>query len=289
MVSPDFTFFNLMNRDRKGLVYQKAILDRLAPMFFLPRIQRCIELSCLGFKGYNVMLPMGAGNLNDLQPENQERLMHRSVQLSMDLNLKTMAVDRSLKGKFTEEPQEFKLLFGDRFIQALAVVWTAGIVSRQAVNRIVLVGETQDFMAFTDFMTEFGVPVCIQALHPSRYEVMAHELLYQKGSVVSVGALNPLRWETGDLIIGFDYNVVDMISYSQKITAMAFCDYSTGLAPELEENLEYFGLPGRLNNLAPMVESYLLSSSGAAEATFAELVAQGQELGLWELFLDKVP
>lgn len=288
-MNPDFTFFNFMNEEKKGLVYHKKLLDRLAPMFFSPRIQRWLELNCLGFRGYNVMLPMGAGNLDCLQPEKQERLLSRSVQLSLELNMKTMAVDRALKNRFVDRPQGLSLLFGDVFIQALAVVWTAGIIARQAVNRILLVGETKDFMAFTDFMTGFDVPVCIQAHHPCRYEVMAHELLYKNGGVVSVGLLNPLRWEPGDLVIGFDCDVSNMAGYSRKITAVTFCDHSTGLAPELEENLRYYGVEGRLNNLAPIVESYLLSSRDANQASFPELVATGEELGIWELFLDKVP
>ncbi|WP_278279244.1 hypothetical protein [Syntrophomonas palmitatica] len=36
MFKLDFAFFNIMNYDRRGLLFQKVILERLAPVFCSP-------------------------------------------------------------------------------------------------------------------------------------------------------------------------------------------------------------------------------------------------------------
>ena len=62
MADLDFGFLNILYGDKKGLIYQKYFLDRLAPIFFPPRVARLVELRGLDSRICSIVLPLGPGN-----------------------------------------------------------------------------------------------------------------------------------------------------------------------------------------------------------------------------------
>ena len=79
MYEIEFAFFNLMPNDKRGLVYQKYILNRLAPFLFAPRVACLIDLPVIRARGYHVLLPLGETNLDSMDPRQQQMLGNHAV------------------------------------------------------------------------------------------------------------------------------------------------------------------------------------------------------------------
>lgn len=300
MLDLDFAFYSLKSTDRRGIFCQKFILDRLAPVFFAPRVERLIDLRDLGSKGCNIILPLGPGNLRMLEPENQENIVNKSAAILEDFNLPALAVDRRHKKQFSELFNRLSLVFGDNFIKALASVLVKETLSRRDIKKLVIVGDTDCFADFITEISNLGIPVSLQSYHPGRQEILAYRLLYEKGHAVSTSYINPQNWQRGDLILMFDPDQQQLaITYPQAFYIKLSNDVSD-LALELENRLQNNGISHALHNLAPILEISLLSKAGIwgenAEQNDARgeegqrfLILQklGYELGLWNLFLDK--
>ncbi|MDD2511192.1 MAG: hypothetical protein PHP26_10700 [Syntrophomonas sp.] len=300
MLDLDFAFFSLKNQDRRGLIYRKSILDRLAPLFFPPRVEKLIYLDGLNSRGCNISLPLGPGNLRLLDVEKQENISLRSAEILEAYQLPAMAVDRLHKEQLRPLFPSLPLVFGDNFIKALASVFVREILSRRGIRKLIITGETEYFSEFIAETAALGVPVSLQSTHPTRYEVLAYHLLYEKGQAVSTSYLKPANWERGELVLMFDPDRRQMAISSPRAFCIKFSDQVKGLSREMETHLAGNGIDPALHNLAPILEISLLAKAGllgcSAEQNnareeegrkFLLLQELGKQTGLWELFLDK--
>jgi len=302
MLDLDFGYFNILGNDRRGLFSQKIFLERMAPVFFGPRVERLIDIPDLQSRGCNITIPLGAGNLAVLDRETRQAMAEKSQSLIDEYQLPSLAVDRRLKSVLHGLMPAVNLIFGDNFIKALAAALVARMLSRREVKKLIIVGDMDKPLGFASRLCGFGLPVSIQSYHPARYEVLSYRLLYENGCVFSTSYLDPANWEKGDLAIIFDGANLAGIHHSE-----AFClglnNASWGWSPQLECGLENSGIPPTLNNLAPIVESCLWSQAGFSEHyaeqarndllefddaadDFVKLELLGNRIGLWDIFLD---
>lgn len=296
MVELDFGFLNVLTDDRKGLVYQKFFLDRLAPIFFPLRVTRLLDIRGLDSRVCNMVLPLGPGNLQHLNPDKRQRMLEQSHHLVNDFQLLSLAVDRRLKKDFLQMECPYPIVFGDYFIEVLALVQTRRAIARYNVKKIVIVGESEHFPLFVEALAGFGLPVSIQSPHPTRYEVLAYRLLYEKGLAVTTSIFKPPHWEKGDLVVGL---VPFQNGTAYPVWRLNLDDESRGWAPELDAELQRSGLDSGLHHLAPLLESTLLAKAGyfqsdeeasklrMKEIKLAFLEELGSQMGIWDQFLDK--
>lgn len=295
----EFAFFNLMESDKRGLVYQKYLLDRLAPFFFAPRVTRVIDLSVINARGYHVVMPLGEGNLNRMEPERQVQMLSKSIEVTRDFNLPALAVDRRLKSRFVVSEVGLKVVFGDHFIKALAAAYIKHSLSRHDIKRIVIATDHEDLVDFMEYASRFDLPVSIQSFQPARYEPVAYQMMYDNGRIVSTSMFNPQSWSKGDLVVVFDPQDRFVAISPRDVFCLQLGNKSCNLAPSLEHDLQCHGVEARLHNLAPIMELYLeryskkppaevLEPHGANTGQdFVPLDKAANSLGLWELFLDK--
>lgn len=296
MFELDFAFLKMIEQDRQGLAFRKVFLDRLAPWFFGPRVQTLVQFGRLGLKGCSVLLPLGPGNWRSLHPHSQEMIFEQSQRILSSYQVPVLAVDRSLKKQMLQLSTSFPLIFGDNFIKALATTMIRFYLSFRALKRLVVVGEMPQLAEYIETLKQFDTPVSIQNYCPARYEVMAYQLLYQKGIAVSTSYINPRAWEPGDMVIVFDSVYRKFALMAPKVLQLSLTDESRGLAPGLEASLESRGLPSLIKVIAPVLESCLLSKAGfpptggeqiESRKEWEVLEQVGEQIGLWDYFLDK--
>ncbi len=300
MIDLDFAFFNLINRNKQGLFYQKGVLDRLTPIFFAPRVRNLIELPDINCQGCNIIVPLGPGNIQIMEPAKQQMIFRRSYAVARDFQLQVMAVDRRLKEYFIEPEPGFSLVFGDNFIKALAYAIIKRSLSNRDINKLILVGEITGLAQFVEAVSELNVPVSIQSLQPSRYEIMTYRLMYEKGNAVSNSQINPHKWEKGNLVIIFDSVYNNLSIGIPDVILLKLTNESQGLAAALESGLSSNEVSPQLCNLAPIMETCLLAQEGfltrdreqnmliKEDSLGFEIMEQlGNEAGIWNLFLDK--
>lgn len=297
MLDLDFAFLNLQNEDRKGLAGRKFFLDRLAPWLYTPRIERLVEVPQLG-SGCHIHLPLGAGNVTRMPDWGRQRLTEKTDQLLSELKLSQLSVDRFLRGVWPDLGERLSLIWGDLFLKALAYTLVQETLSRRGADRIILAGDLATYADLLEALTVFQTPISVQTVKPVDYEVMTYRLLYERGCAVSNSYLNPRGWETGDLILVFDGSSDQLLAGAPGCFLFRLCSDSRGLAPELEEHLDYTGIGGWLGTMAPILESCLTRKggifSGGEEqdmsrppAPFLVLQETADQLGVWDLFLDK--
>lgn len=296
MFELDFAFLNMKNEDRSGLAFRKVFLDRLAPLFFGPRVKNLVNFGPLGFKGCSVWLPLGPGNWSSLDPNLRELILQQSQPILNDYKLPALAVDRSLKKQLLQLSTTFPLIFGDNFIKVLVLTLVRFYLNHRVFKRLVVVGEMPDMPDFMLILKQFDTPISIQNYFPARYEVMAYHMLYEKGIAISTSYVNPRGWERGDLVIIVDSVYKRYIPLANQTIFLNLTDESCGLAPGLEKCLEQRGLAPSLNVMAPVFESCLLNQAGF-ESAYGEGIENariwqtmehaGEQAGLWDYFLDK--
>ncbi len=301
MLDLDFAFFNLINTDKRGFLYRKTVLDRLAPFLFAPRVKNLIDLPELKSTGCNIVLPLGAGNLKILENEKQKDLFGRTAEILDNKKIKIMAVDRSLKALFPQLSSGFFPVFGDNFIKALAFVMIRDILLHKDPKRLIIVGNTEDFGDLIEAISGYGLPISIQNPHPEKYEVFAYHFLYKKGLAISNSRIKPENWEKDDLVLLLDYDMQELAVTFPGVFFVRLSNKSRGLARELEDSLAGCGIEPVLHNLAPILEAYLIdkagfcglnrelnmTNAGGDGNTFLSLQETGDRLNLWQLFLDK--
>ncbi|MGI5880607.1 MAG: hypothetical protein ACOX6L_08440 [Syntrophomonadaceae bacterium] len=295
MLNLDFAFFNLIEQDRQGLIYRKYFLDRLAPLLFTPRIQRLIEIPGLG-AGCNIHLPLGGGNFINMHEEVQKQMLDRTGDILQELNLSKLAVDRRLQRNIRPWSKQLSLLFGDQFIKALAYTFIKESIDRTAVRKIILTGEMAGAEDLLETAATFRVPISIQTDVPANYELMTYRLLYEKGCAISNSFIKPHEWKHGDVVIAFD-GLSSRFSMAAPGICYRFLTCETqNLAPELEAHLSRGGINPQLGTLAPILESCLLPAGEMLSNSeqqkenshkFLDLQKHGQQIGLWDHFLDK--
>lgn len=296
MLDLDFAYFNLQTSDRKGLTGRKYFLDRLAPLLYAPRIARLIEVPQLGV-GCHIHVPLGAGNMTSLAESGQQRFLEKTEQLLHDIKITNLSADRSLRQFWPDLGQYFDLVWGDDFIKALGYTLVQEIMSRRGADKIILVGDIRNYSDLLESLIGFEVPISVQSLKPTDYEVMTYRLLYERGCAISNSYVNPPGWGKGDLILVFDGEAAGVIAAAPEQFLIRLTNSSRGLAPELEEHLQQSGMDGQLGIMAPILESCLKVKAGiiAAHAEqdmsglvpFKALQQAGEEIGVWDIFLDK--
>lgn len=302
MLDLDFGYFNILGNDRRGLFSQKLFLERMAPVFFAPRVERLIDIPDLGSQGCNITIPLGAGNLAALEAETRQAMAEKSQSLMDEYQLPRLAVDRRLKSSLNGWLPAGNLLFGDDFIKALAVALVTRMLSRRELKKLIIVGEMDNPLAFVSRLCGLGLPVSLQSYHPARYEVLSYRLMYEKGWAMAASYLEPATWEKGDLAIIIDDENLAGIHHTEAF-CLSLSNDSRGWSPQLEHGLESSGIAPTLNNLAPIVESCLWSQAGfsrryaeqasndlwglqAETDSFIRLEALGDSIGLWDIFRD---
>lgn len=303
MLDLDFAFFKLNDDEKRGLFYRKYFLNRLGPVFFSPRVEKLIQLYDLNFTGCQISMPLGPGNMDLIELEKQQTMLKRSTEIVQSYQLPSMAVDRRLKQQLLKLSIGFPLVFGDNFIKALAAAITTRMLSQREIKRIIMVGEVEHYAEFISGISLCRVPLSIQTMFPAQYEVMTYRLLYEQGYAVSTSLLNPHSWEPGDLVFVFDPLREGLAVAFPQVCCIQLTNNVCGLAPELEVKLGRNGIDSRLHNLAPIMETCMLGEAGILSPggeqiranavnggegnVFLTLQQVGDELGLWDLFLDK--
>ncbi len=302
MLELDFAFLNMMDRNRQGLAARKFFLDRLAPVFYSPRVEHLINFGKLGVKGCNVFLPLGEGNWQQLEVDNRTRMLEKSEGILQEYDLQKMAADRRLKKTLSDNEAMFPLVFGDNFIKALAAVLVRQALEIKSIEKLVLVGDMIDLLPLLDNLGRYMLPISVQNNHPARFEATAHYLLYEKGLAITNSYLSPNTWDEGDLIIIFENGLRRMTLASPRAFYIELMDESRGLAPSLEMSLSKVGLDDSLHTLAPILESCLYKKAGILLPSAEEeeldykpkvgaeveiLIELGEDMGVWEPFRNR--
>lgn len=300
MFSLDFAYFNLINDEKKGLVFRKPFLELLTPIFFKPRLEKLIDMREIRAKGCNIILPLGVNNFTSLGTNLQEKLVSKSLNIMYEYDINYMAADRNLKGILPPRTFELPIVFGDNFIKALANVIIRDIISQHAIEKLIFIGEVEGFEDFLNVIATYEIPLSIQSYNPHLYEITSHRMLYEQGCAVSNSYINPSEWEKGDMVVNFNANAGELKLASPSLFYFAFGDNQVDLAPSLEEGLRINGINPGMHNLAPIIETWLNIKAGLLggnaeinkannynDDSFLQLQALGEELGIWDLFLDK--
>lgn len=303
MLNLDFAFFTMMENKRQGLAGWKLFLDSLAPVFLSPRVEKLIELGDLGFRGCNILLPMGIGNWTLLDGAKRSRMIEKSTELLEQYALNTMAVDRRLKDVLASDMRNDSFVYGDNFIKLLAAVLLDKAVSTKEITKLIIAGDLPGMSTFIRQISHYNIPISIQNYHPLRYENMIYRLLYEEGLAVSTSYINPHNWEEGNLLLCFDAIYRKMALASPNLFYIELSDECSGLAPEIENCLKKYGFKQQLQVLAPIMESCLYTKAGIIDLSgeeknlekeqdkgknYDKLIKAGQDMGLWIPFLDKV-
>ncbi len=301
MLELDFAFLNMMDRNRQGLAARKFFLDRLAPIFYSPRVEQLINFGELGVKGCNVFLPLGEANWQQLEAGLRSRMLEKSEGILQEYALQEMAADRRLKKTLINSSAMFPLIFGDNFIKALAAVLVRQALECQAIEKLVLVGDMNELLPLLENLGRYLLPISVQNTHPARYEYTAYHLLYEKGLAISNSYLSPESWVEGDLILLFDAGYRRLALAAPRAFYIELADDSQGLAPSLERALHQAGLDPGLQTLAPILEACLYAKAGipapyaekekledqpGAREDFETLITTGEDMGIWEPFLN---
>lgn len=300
MLDLDFAFLNLISNDKKGLFSRKYFLEKLTPIFFRPRLESLIDLRDIEAKGCNIIVPLGESNFQVLDHEIKEQLIKKSFNIIDGYHIQYMAVDRNLKYLLGELANNYSVVFGDNFIKALANVLINDTLSKHDIKKIILLGETEAFEDFLEVIAGYEVPLSIQNQNPHQYEIMVHRMLYEKGCAISNSYIAPKNWETGDMIISFNQDKGGLIVGSPALYYLEFSNHSVNMAPDLETSLKINGITPSFHSLAPILETCLLAKAGFSSSNeeqdetnlltggkfFLKLQEIGNDLGIWDLFLD---
>lgn len=299
MLELDFAFLNMMSQDRQGLAARKFFLDRLAPIFYSPRVNNLIHFEDLGVKGCNVFLPLGQANWKQLEENRRTNMLFRSEGILQEYDLLRMAADRRMKKLLEITAPMFPVIFGDNFIKVLAAVLVRDTLQNHAVDKLIVVGDMPDLIPLLEHLARYLVPISVQNTQPARFEYTAYKLLYERGLAVSNSYICPESWEKGDLILLFDAACKRLALAARHTFYIELINESRGLAPGLENDLSRVGMDDHLQTLAPILESCLYTKAGIEQASVEKLeldlqvnqsmelekwIKAGDEMGLWEVF-----
>jgi hypothetical protein len=295
----DFAILHMLDHKRQGLAARKYFLDRLAPVFFSPRVEHLIDFGDLGLKGCNVLLPLGESNWQQLEADMRGYMWKKSEGILQEYAVTNMAADRRLKKTFEPSEAMFPLVFGDHFIKALAAVLVRHTLERRSVDKLVLVGNMAELLPLLDHLSDYRLPISVQNQQPGRGEITAQRLLYEKGLAISNSYISPENWTQGDLIILFQPGYKRMALAAPGAFYLELNDESQDLAPSLEHALARAGMDHRLPILAPILESIMYTKAGISQREVEKndlnyelksgtdleaLIDIGEQLGVWDPF-----
>lgn len=298
MLELDFAYFNLIDKEKKGLIAKQFWLEILTPIFFQPRLENLIDLKDIEAKGCNIILPLGINNLQILNKPIQEKIINKSLNIMQQYNIDYMAVDRKLKPYF--QGANDNLIFGDNFIKALANVLVKDTLNKYDLKKIIIIGETSEFSSFLEVIASYELPLSMQNNNPSQYEIISHRLLYEKGYAISNSIISPNSWQKGDIILYFNSEIGGINIIIPEICYIEFTNNKVDIDAELQDTLQRYNISLGINSLAPIIETCLLNKRGFSRSNgeqikamklingreFLELQALGDNLGIWSIFLD---
>lgn len=295
MLRLDFAFFSFHDKEKKGLAGSRFVLDRFTPLFFSPRIEKLLYLPCLDKKGCSVKPNMGRQNFAILSPLKKRETMARAAKIAEECGLSILAVDRRFKDDLFYLSKHFTLTFGDNFIKALALAMMEKYLGQKEINRLVIIGKTEDFPDLVEEFLKYSLPLSLQSLCPREDEVMVYRFFYEKGYALSASCINPAGWKKGDLILFFAPAPALMRFTGTGIYKLECHDYSLPLVSDLKEFMGGNGWDTHMYNIAPVMEACLMEEAGKKEGKseeykggklFLKLKSLGDELDLWDMFLD---
>ncbi len=272
-------------RGRRGLLFKPSVLNRVAPLFFGPRLSRVIALTKVGLLAKELLIPLGHENWKSLTPEIRETLGQRVLHLCQKQKIQSLGVSRGLPpdslGSLAAKRR------GDNFIMALALLKIAESLGQTRGRRIILVSDQKLAFSLAVLVSErFKVPVFLQSTTPCRHEAFAWRMLYREGLAISLSAINPAQWKDDDIVLLLDEGYAHLVKGYESGWRLNLFDSSQGHAPQLEEELQEQGMDPALRNLAPLMEAYLLQE---VNGHYKDCIKIIEEKGskIWGYFLDK--
>ena len=191
---------NIIYKTQRGLLFKPAVLNRVAPLFFGPRLTRTIRLKGVGLEAREIHIALGNENLMGLSPQMREQLERRVQALCRHQGIETLGVTRGVK------PESLNLLAqegrrGDRFIIALALLKIEEVLGKAGGQRVILVSDQKlAFYLAVRVSDRFKLPVLLQCRNPRQHEAAVLRMLHQEGLALSLAVLKPARWRKDDII-----------------------------------------------------------------------------------------
>lgn len=275
---------NIIESERRAIRFGSGVLNRVAPLFFRPRLQTVIKMDRIGLGGFRVVIPLTSTGWSQVNDETRQKLFRQSLGVCSNNNLPLIAVNRGLS---EDLDLNHKLHTGDYLITTLALLKTELIAERMITRRVVIAGADLPFFQLARLMQErYQIPVTLQSMKPAELEAEASRMLYRDGIPLTIAPFNPQSWAQKDIIIFFhEYYAYwgELYGLGAKVN---LCNNSTGHAPLLEEELKNSGINPTLENLAPLLETHIL---GSEEGVLSEMIECVEDKGkeVFFYFLDK--
>jgi hypothetical protein len=276
----------IVYKQQRGFLFRPEVLNRVAPLFFGPRLSRAIQLKDAGLNGRVLHIPLGCENWENLRPQIREEFGQRVQSLCRKQGIESLGITRGLSleslGSLALQSRS-----GDKFITALALLKIEEVLGQTGGQRVILVSDQKlAFKLAVKVSERFKLPVFLQCANPSRHEATALRILHQEGLAISLGVLKPAKWKDDDIILLLDDSYADLVSSTATGRQLTLAESSHGHAPQLEESLQRQGVDPALRNLAPLMEAFLLDGTSANRQ---DLVRTIEEEGgqVWDYFLDK--
>ena len=291
----------IANRPQGGPLFKPAVLNKVASLFFAPRISRTIRIKEVGLEVRELHIPLENESLYYLDPRLKEQFRQKLEALCRKLGIESLGISRVLRPGIMS-PRTVEGRRGDYFIISLALLRLEEMLECIRAQRVILVSDQE--LAYTlavEISERFKLPVFLQTANPRQHEPAVLTMLRQQGLALSLALLKPAGWKEDDIIFILDEKYrwcqgdgsrdtktgVKRTVPLTPLTPIDLSDGSEGQAPELEVSLQEQGLNPALHHLAPLMEAYLLDGKdGEPQGIIKHLEEEGARV--WDYFLDKV-
>lgn len=265
-------------------MFKQSVLNRVAPLFFGPRLSRVIRLKGVGLQAQELLIPLGNENWESLNPQIRDYFVQKVVNLSRKQGIESLGVTRNLEPGTLESMTTQRR--GDSFIIALALLRIGEGLEKIRGRRVILVSDQKLAFPLAVISSErFKVPVFLQSINPRQHEATAMRMLRQEGLAIALSKLSPGKWADDDIVILLDENYQDWGNADYKGVRINLFDSSRGHAPELEAELQQQGINPALCNLAPLLEAHILNGTNCNPQDNVEII-KGKGGRIWDYFLD---
>lgn len=311
-----------MVNERKGMLAGPRALNKLAPFFYVPRWQNQIELGVGQLNALLLMIPMGISNWSHLSIPVRQKLEERINSLCCGEGLSAVGVSRKLGDEIFARGEELCACpsagavggrpvplipagdhrpplqmddngpplvcrNGDYFIAAMTGMNVKKILGEDDIHRIVVAGDEPEAWFLAYYLSDrFKWPVILQSREPQVHEKAAARLLYQEGIALPLGVFNPEKWNKNDIVILCEEYYVYWGSLYGEGHKLNIGNNSKGHAPLLEQAMLSKGIDPALHNLAPFIETCLLSDENGSKRQLIDRIDE-KGGGIWQYFLDK--
>jgi len=276
----------ILNRTQGGFLFKPAVLSRVAPLFFGPRLSRRIRIEEVGLNVREIHIPLGDENWEYLGQQIRGQFEQKIQTLCRKQGIECLGISRDLQEERLASLALVKRT-GDKFIVALAMLKIEELLGRVRAQRLILVSDKELAYCLAAKVSErFKLPVFLQTANPRQHESSALRMMRREGLALSLAALKPAGWKDNDIILVLDEEYVSLAQSYEHGWRVNLADSSQGHAPELEFKLQRQGLDPSLANLAPLMEAHLLNGKSAKQQ---DITAYIEEEGgrIWDYFLDK--